>query len=205
MVPIHDSDIAEERWAQAEWQHYELWEKIEVKLRRRRNLWIAGAVSVFLLLSSVPIIMDHWPKWMSLKAARKLGDVINEVKNRSGIENQAYRLEFSADRRLSYSIFKVPNCAAPISAGTVEQTGTLLSTTRLDLFTLISASGGKELGIPGLTESFCYDPLTGSSSTSQAESISGFAIIPVKDLADHRQDRISLLIFKGPSAEVSFE
>ena len=205
MVPIHDSDIAEERYAQAEWQHYELWEKIEVRLKRKRNLWIAAAVLAFLMLSSIPILTDHWPKWTALKAARTLGDRINEVKRLAGTENQAYRLEFAADRKLSYSIVKVPNCSAASSVGSIVKSGSLLSEGHLEDFVLLSPEEGRRLGLPGLVESICYDPLAGSPGTSQPESIAGFGIVPVKDLTDARADRLSLLIFKGPSAEISFE
>jgi hypothetical protein len=205
MVPIHDSDIAEERYAAAEWQHYELWEKIEIKLKRRRNLWIAATILVFLMLSSIPILIDRWPKWTSLRATRRLGEQINELKRLAGTENQAYQIIFSPDRKLSYTLLKVPSCIAPIFPGTVVRTGSLLKSSVLDEFELISPEEGSGFAIPGLVESFCYDPLAGSRTTSQVDSISGFGIIPVKDLTEHRLDRISLLIFKGPSAEISFE
>ena len=34
MVPIYESDVAEERWSKSEWNHYELWEKVEQRVRR---------------------------------------------------------------------------------------------------------------------------------------------------------------------------
>lgn len=205
MVPIHDSDIAEERYAAAEWQHYELWEKIEVKLKRRKNLWIAATLLVFLILSAVPIWIDRWPKWTSLRAARRLGEKINELKRLSGTENQAFLLAFLPDHKLSYTISKVSSCIAPVLPGAVVRTGSLLSKSELDDYILLSHQAGMEMGIPGLVESICYDPLAGSLVTSQPEALSGFAVIPVKDLTDHRSDRISLLTFRGPSAEISFE
>ena len=205
MVPIHDSDIAEERYAQAEWNHYELWEKIEVKLKRRRNLWVVATALVFLMLSSIPILLDHWPKWTALKASRVLGEQVNQLKRLAGTQNQAFRLEFSADHKLNYTILKLASCSSPSSTGAVVSTGSLLRASHLDEFALLAPNEGRDFGMPGLVESICYDPLTGSASTPQDQSISGFGIIPVKDLTDKRQDRISLMIFKGPSAEVSFE
>ena len=50
MVPIHDTDVAEERWSQAEWENYELWEKVELKLKRKKQLWILATFLVFLAL-----------------------------------------------------------------------------------------------------------------------------------------------------------
>lgn len=204
MVPIHDSDVASERWNQAEWQHYELWEKIEVKLKRRKKLWIAGTVLVFLGLSSVPILISRWPKWTSLKAVRKLGEKIGEAKRLSGINHQAFRIEFPADRKLEYSVIQVPNCTAPTSAGAVVSTGSLLKSSA-ENYVLLSPQEAQGFGIPGLVTSFCYDPLTGAAGTPNETAVSGFGIISVKDLAEGRQDRLSLVIFKGPSGEVSFE
>jgi hypothetical protein len=207
MVPIHDTDIAQERWAQTEWQHYELWEKVEVQLRRRKAIWIAATVLLFLCLSSVPILMDRWPKWTALGANRKLGQQIGLMKAVAGLpseaDHQAFRMRFSPDHRLSYTIEKLSSCSDP--SGTVVRTGELLRASRMDQFVLLSPQQGKELGIPGLVESFCYDSLKGSEQTAGEESISGFGVISVKDLAEKRTDRVSLLIFKGPSAELSFE
>jgi hypothetical protein len=208
MVPIHDSDVAEERFAQAEWQHYELWEKIEVRLRRRRNLWIAATILVFLALSSIPILTDHWPKWTALRASRALGDQINEIKRMSSTENRSFRIDFSADHSLSYTVTLVPNCDLPAvmaNPARIVKRGNLLPPGESADYALVSPEQGRGLGLPGLVESMCYDPLIGSKATPQAESIAGFGIIPVKDLTDGRQDRLSLLIFKGPSAEIYFE
>jgi hypothetical protein len=75
----------------------------------------------------------------------------------------------------------------------------------LDHYALLSPEQGKSLGIPGLVESICFDSLSGSEQSSKDESVSGFGIISVKDLAEKRADRVSILIFKGPSAELYFE
>lgn len=205
MVPIHDSDIASERWSQAEWQHYELWEKIEVKLRRRRNLWILLTAVVFLGLSSIPILVLRWPKWTSLRAARHIGEKVNELKRRAGTENQAFRLEFAPDRKLSYSIVRVPSCSSPSGSGTVVASGSLLGARHFEGYVLLSPEQGAAFGIPGLVSAFCYDPLAGSQSTPQEQAISGLGVISVNDLAEKRGDRMSLVIFRGPTAEVSFE
>jgi hypothetical protein len=211
MVPIHDTDIAHERWTQAEWQHYELWEKVEVKLRRRKALWIAGTVLVFLGLSSVPILVDRWPKWTALSANRKLAQQMSllkaEVGAPSGSDHQVFRIRFNPDHRLSYIVEKVESCSDLIGAAStsVVRTGDLLRSTHLEDYALLDPAQGKELGVPGLVDSFCYDSLLGSVATPKDESVSGFGIISVKDLAERRTDRVSLLIFKGPLAELSFE
>jgi len=219
MVPIHDTDVAQERWAQAEWQHYELWEKLEIKLRKRRNLWIVATAVVFLILSSIPILMDHSPKWASLHAARVLAEQIGWMKREAGTENSAFRLEFSPNHELSYTIRRVPSCAAPAGTGDLVRQGTLLRPSKLGSYRLLSPETGRALGIPGLVESLCYDPLLGSVTTPSADSVEGFGIVPVQDLPTAaspsvngqtvnpltREDRMAILIFKGPSAEISFE
>jgi hypothetical protein len=207
MVPIHDTDLAQERWAQTEWEHYELWEKLEVKLRRRKAFWIGATVLLFFLLSSVPILIEHWPKWIALSANRNLSQQINRLKTMAGQpsdqDHRAFRLRFSADHRLSYSIEKLNTCAD--TAGQLVESGNVVRNSQLENYALLSPEEGKSMGIPGLVESICFDSLNGSEQSSKEESISGFGIISVKDLAEKRADRVSILIFKGPSAESSFE
>jgi hypothetical protein len=207
MVPIHDTDLAQERWAQTEWEHYELWEKLEVKLRRRKSVWIGAAVLLFFMLSSVPILIEHWPKWTALGANRRLSQQINRLKTMAGqpsdLDHRAFRLHFSADHRLSYSIEQLTSCAD--ASGQPMESGNLVRDSKLENYVLLSPEQGKSLGIPGLVESICFDSLNGSEQSSKDESISGFGIISVKDLAEKRADRVSILIFKGPSAELSFE
>ena len=69
MVPIHDTDLAQERWSQTEWEHYELWEKLEVKLSdvARPSGSAPLPFLLFFILSSVPILIEHWPKWIALE------------------------------------------------------------------------------------------------------------------------------------------
>jgi hypothetical protein len=207
MVPIHDTDLAHERWAQTEWEHYELWEKLEVKLRRRKSVWIGAALLLFFILSSIPILIEHWPKWTALGANRKIAQQINRVKAMAGQpsdqDHRAFRLRFSADHRLSYSIEKLTSCSD--ASGQLIESGNVIRQSQLENYALLSTEQGKNLGIPGLVESVCFDSLSGSEQSSKDEAISGFGIISVKDLAEKRADRVSILIFKGPSAELSFE
>lgn len=205
MVPIHDTDIAEERWSQAEWQHYELWEKVEAKIKRRKWLWITGAGFVFLALSSVPIITDRLPWWNSLSASRKLANEIGALKRDATLHRAAYRIRFDADGSLRYAIEKGASCGD--SGATVVRKGALLKKSRLDEYALISPKASETLGISGLGTSFCYDYLAGSEAVLTGQKLSGFAIAPVKDLASEpaRKDRVSVLLLAGPSAEISFE
>ena len=201
MVPIHDTDLAEERWSKAEWSNYELWEKIEVRLRRMRRLWIAATIVVFLMLSSVPIVMDRAPKWRALRFSRKLAQEINWLKREAGTEQRPYRIQFKKDGSLDYAIEKLQKCGDP--------SGVSVKNSSLNAgaggFVLLSAVRGSELGIPGLVDSFCYDPLQGSDATTKGEGLVGFGILPVNDLTAQRTDRLSVLLLRGQSAEISFD
>lgn len=198
MVPIHDTDIAEERWSQGEWQHYELWEKVEVRLRRRKWIWILSAAMVFVLLSAVPILMERWPKWVGLAAVRRLAQEVNRIKRDAGVEHAAFRIRFDGDGSLRYSVEKAFGCQDP--GVSVVRTGSLVAESRLSDYRLMR--GGS-----GLVDSFCYDYLAGSEAVLRGESVVGFGVMPAKDLTapEGRVDRASVILLSGPSAEISFE
>ncbi|MCM2321641.1 MAG: hypothetical protein NDJ90_00085 [Oligoflexia bacterium] len=201
MAPIYESDIAEERFARSEWNHYELWEKVEVRLRRHRRLWIAGTVVLFLVLSSVPTVVDQRPKWASLGAIRVLGQELNRLKREAALGHSAYRLRFAGEGSLDFTVEKTANCLATqgesVRTGTLRKSGIALS--------LLNEAQGAAIGVPGLKEGFCFDPLLGAEGSSAAGTLGGFAIIPAKDLTEGRNDRLSVLLLNGPTGEVSVE
>ncbi len=204
MAPIHDTDIAEERWSQAEWEHYELWERVEVRLRRRKWYWISGAVAVFLAFAAVPVFMDQTPKWMTLLSTRRLAQEINFIKKEAALSHDAYRIRFLPDKRLGYVVERAGSCSAT-QWSIVKEGSLMLAPFSSAVEVLLTPEEGNGLGIPGLIDTFCYDDLAGSSAVLQGQSLVGFGIIPSPDLADHRVNRISTLLLKGPSAEISFE
>ncbi|MCM2276759.1 MAG: hypothetical protein NDJ89_01625 [Oligoflexia bacterium] len=197
MAPIYESDLAEERYAQTEWNHYELWEKVEVRLRRHRRLWIAGTVVLFLLLSSVPIVLDQRPKWATLGAVRGLGEELNRMKREAALDRAAFRLVFAGGGSLAYRVEKATSCEAGVAGAPVRE-GVLPGGSLV----LLEPRQGEALGLQGLLESFCYDPIVGSSL---AQGTHGFAVIPAGDLTVARSDRLSVLVLGGASGEVSFE
>jgi hypothetical protein len=203
MVPIHDTDVAEERWSKAEWENYELWEKVELRLKRQKRLWIFATLVIFLVLSAVPIVMERWPKWSTRSMTVTLAREINRMKRESSIGRSAFRLRFVDEKKVSYVIEKIPSCSA--SQGEIVHTGTLLPPGTRDEFLWVSPSRGDQLGVPGLVDEFCYDYLAGSGAVLKGQSVVGFGIIPVSDLTEKRIDRLSVLILSGPSAEISFD
>ncbi|MDR3608025.1 MAG: hypothetical protein P4M08_11675 [Oligoflexia bacterium] len=200
MVPIYDSDIAEDRWSKAEWSHYELWEKVDQRIRKHNRLWIAATAVVFLLLSSVPVIMDQRPKWKSLRATRVLGQEIIRIKREAAVNRRAYRLRFLGGGSLEYQVETANRCEdavfTPVRSGSLTGSGD-------GVLVLLSKEKGGELNVPGLLESYCYDSLSGGASAT--DKIAAFAVIPVNDLSVGRLDRLSVLLLSGASTDLSFE
>jgi hypothetical protein len=203
MVPIHDTDVAEERWSQSEWENYELWEKVELRLKRSKRLWVLATLIVFLALSAVPIVMDRWPKWKSRAMAVSLAQEINFVKKEASLGRGVYRLKLLAEPGARYQIDRVSSCSA--AQGELVKAGDLAQASERDEYTWLLPSQGSDLGVPGLVHEFCYDSLSGSHSSLQGKSVVGFGIIPVRDLTEKRIDRLSLLLLSGLSAEISFD
>jgi hypothetical protein len=200
MAPIHETDLAADRWEKAQWSQYELWERLEVRLRRRKLLWIAATLAVFLALSSIPIIIDRTPKWAAMSAARRLAQVVGGLKGEASTQHRAYRVRFGSEGSLQYTIEKVASCTDSVS-GEVVRSGDL---GRGDLV-LLTPEQGLSLQIPEVVNSLCYDPYTGSSPAAQGKPLVGFAILSAKDLTTGRTDRLSVLLVQGPSAELSFD
>ena len=203
MVPIHDSDVAEKRWDEAEWRHYELWEKIEVRPRKRKWWWITLAVVLFLALSSVPVLMERWPKWVTLTAAGRLSREIGRMKRDTNVDRASFRIRFKDGAKLIFTVERAGSCSdtdwLPV------RTGALLGPEKLEHYAVVSTQQGGGLGIPGLMESFCYDYLAGSEALISGKGLTGFGIIPVKDLTEGRTGRMSIVLLNGQSAEISFE
>jgi hypothetical protein len=205
LAPIHDTDLAEERYHQASWENFELWEKIEQRQRKRRRLLILFTFVLFLVLAAVPPLKDRLPKWKSLAAARKLGEIVSKLKKDASIEKMAYRIRVSDSdaRHLAYSIEKANTCTD--TQWTSVSAGTLLSEKDSPQFMTLTTAQGVQNDIPGLTQEFCYDAHQGSNSASDEESIQAVGFVPVQDLSENRKDRISLLAITGKSGVLSFE
>lgn len=203
MAPIYDSDLAEERFAKEGWNQYELWEKVEVRLRRRKRLWVLGAAAVFVCLSSIPIAMDRAPKWSAVAASRRLANEINRIKLDAIRSHAAYRIRFASPGSLDYVVERAQSCSD--ASPKPERAGSLAAPGSAGAFSLLTAADGARLGLQGLTDSICYDYLAGSDATLRGEPMVGFGIMSVNDLTEGRADRLAILIASGPSAEISFE
>jgi hypothetical protein len=203
MAPIYDTDLADERFAKDEWNRYELWEKVEVRLRRRKRLWVGATCLVFLCLSSVPIVMDRLPKWRALAASRRLGQEINRIKREASREHAAFRIRFAGQGSLEYAVERASSCSD--QSPRVERRGSLIMGSTASGFALLTPEQGSSLGVQGFSDSICYDYLAGSDAILRDRPLVGFGIAPVNDLAEGRSDRLAILLASGPSAEISFE
>jgi hypothetical protein len=202
MVPIHDTDVAEERWTKASWDSYELWEKVEVLEKRKRKLWIVATFFFFILLSSVPVAVDQWPKWVTQHLAGRLAREVNQLKREASVARSTFRIRFYDEGKLNFVVEKLNQCSDP--KGQVVRSGDLAVAPFMRGYTWISSSQALAMEIPGLVSQFCFDPLRGSEMTDTDKKVAGFGMISVNDLTEKRLDRMALLLLSGPSAEISF-
>lgn len=202
MAPIHDTDLAEERWAKAEWENFELWEKIDQRLRKRRRLWIAATVVAFLLLSSVVIVRQRLPFWKSLQATHQLAREIGRLRRDAALLRGAFRITFRGHGSLIYDVTLAKTCQ---ENGVPIRSGRLLSVRDEKSFALVEPKVAVRLGMTRVLESFCFHSLTGSELTASQRSEHGFAVIPTEDLDAGRSDRMAVVLVSGTSAEISTE
>lgn len=203
MAPIHESDIEENRFKSNEWNHYELWEKVEVRLKRRKWLWISFVVVVFIALSAIPIFSDRKIKWVEVGGLRRLSETLGEMKVRVGHEKKTERLTFVDGGVPQYVIERVESCDQP--GGEVIQSGSLNLSGRETEIQVLTEQDATRFGIPGVSNRICYDPIQGMRYESNNREVKALALIPRVDYESTRTDRIAILLFAGPNGEMSFE
>lgn len=205
MAFVFNQYLSQHRWEDSEWGHYELWEKEEARFKKRRKIWIFCFLSLFLVLSSIPVILNRYPKWISRRIARELAQKISALKRDASIQRTALRIRFDQERSLHYVIERLKNCHDLTVMEVIDQ-GFLGSLAMQKDYAWLSPAQGLSVSVPGLIQEFCYDSLNGSSSLSKNPDILwAFGIIPVKDLSYNRIDRMALLLFLGTFGEMSFD
>lgn len=219
MVPIHPTDLAENRWKSAEWEHYELWEKLEKRVQRKRRIWIAATVVVFLAISAIPVVKDRWLKWSALKVARLLSQQINQMKRDAMVARTPHRLILVDD--LGVRIEPVAECEghaphvshtlASFSAATSANSAAVptVSVRQVDFgfseLKWLEPADGERWGVPGLVREYCFDPLKGGGSAAKGLPVIGLGVAPKADLNEGRSDRMAVIFVSGASAEVAYE
>ncbi len=204
MCPIHDSDAAQERWSRDEWRTIELWEKLEQRLRKYKRYWVGATAVIFIILSAIPVVMDRFPRWRALRMARALAEEISGLKIMASTTRRAHKLTFVDSENLIYRIESSASCTDPPSEFKMVRAAALTSQNTKTPIVLINQVTAERLHIPGVITSVCYDPANGLQELPNSEDLKGFALTPVKDLTEERQDRFAIVLLKGPSAEISF-
>lgn len=199
MAPIYDSDLAESRWREAEWQNFELWEELERRFRRRRRLWIAATAALFVCLLSIPPVLEWLPRWQAMGLARSLASELGDLKRDVAQSRQAVRLRFEAGT-LRYVIERAPSCDHAGAWASVRR-GELGSAEQVEQYRVLRPSEARELGLVRVRDQLCFDPLRGHVDPE----LSGFALLTAKDLTVGRLDRAALVVLSGPSALLAFE
>lgn len=207
MVPIHPTDLAENRWKSAEWEHYELWEKLEKRVQRKRRIWIAATLVVFLAISAIPVVKDRWLKWSALKVARLLSQQINQMKRDAMVARTPHRLILVDD--LGVRIEPVADCAGIASLSANSAAVPTVSVRQVDFgfseLKWLEPADGERWGVPGLVREYCFDPLKGGGSAAKGLPVIGLGVAPKADLTEGRSDRMAVIFVSGPSAEVAYE
>jgi hypothetical protein len=201
MAPIHDTDVAEERWQQEQWRTFELWEKIALRLRKKKRLWVVLAVVVFLGISAIPPIQDRMPYWSARRHAVGVGLLINELKILAATEHRSFELVFSSPGTLRYQILKREYCSSTV--GEIVREG-VLSTLSEPEHAIITRTQAQSFGIPGVIERLCVSPLSGAKFERSEKGLAGFAVAPIADLSSGRSDRVAVLLVQGEGAETTF-
>ena len=203
MVPVFETDLKDRENPSVDWKHYELWEKIEQRRRKAKRLWILATLFVSLCLLSVPTVIENRPKWRARALSRALALRIVRMKTDASNRRLPQQIVFSQDGSLSYKVETVQRCGGEL-LNSIEGYPETLGGASSDEFRLLNSEQGIALGIPGLVASFCYDPVEEAPGLKQDESVLGFGFITVKDLSDQRSDRVSIVLLRGKSAEISF-
>jgi len=113
MAPIYDTDVEQERFEKEEWKNFELWEKIEQRLRKKRRLIIFLSIILFFILSSIPIFMDRKPYWKAVSLSLSFTKEILSLKKQAILEHKAMRLRFLNDPQQppgAYVIERMVHC-----------------------------------------------------------------------------------------------
>lgn len=202
MVPIHESDVAENRWKDDEWRQFELWERIEFRLRRKRT-WIILAVGlVFVGILAAPVIEDRLPKWRATEAMRELAVRANQMKVDAASLGVSLRLRIeNAGEGPQYVIERVDGCESPQSARVWGGGSLFENPERGTPFVVFEPREAIALGLERVTTSICYDPL-GTGAKPEVQSL---GILTAKDLTESRLDRVAFLNFSGLFAEIDFD
>ncbi len=206
MAPIHDTDLAKDRWSKQEWRNFELWEKVENRLLKKKRLFIVFTAIIVILISSIPVLMDRNLKWNGLSILRQLGEEISMLKKDAAIQKKSYLLTFFSKPKLSAKIQTLDRCSDRNELHT-ERTFNLVADGQDLKHVFLDPRRADQLDLPGMVNEVCIDYLSGiyfdQKISGQIQTLA-VGLVPVKDLTENRLDRVSILIIRGKNGEISF-
>ena len=199
MAPIYESDVAENRWKEAEWHYFEFWEDAEKRARRRRTAWIGITVVLFLILTAWPVVRERSPLWASQDVARRFALELNRLKGEAGLRRTALRIRSDANSQ-TFVLEQAARCDLPDSQWIPLRTISL-SEWGAGETRLIPPAQALELGQPGLVDRFCYDSLSGMDLSRATSGLVGFGFAPSSDLEQGSLERSFVLLVSGETGE----
>jgi hypothetical protein len=176
-----------------EWRTFELYEKIRVRERRKRLLISSLALILFFALCAVPVVAERSPKWKSLRAAQRLSIEIEKLKTLAIQKKKPVKITFLEKGEMRIDL--LDDCK--------NTTGTLIEQKAWkneggDL-KVLTPSEASQFDLKLAIDEVCFDPVFGLENIKRRV----IAVVPVKDLTEHRLDRASYVILDGDSAEIS--
>lgn len=189
MAPVFDTDVDQDQL------EIEFWEKVKTRVAYRKRLWIILTGVLFVILSTVPVWMDRAPKWRGQDVLRKVAESLQTELTASAVDKGIRRFRWEPEGVLS--VARVSRCD---DANVLVESRIAFELEGLQVLDQQTAEG---LGIPGVMDEFCYDPVRGPNY--QRDRPWAFGVIPVKDVAEARLDRISLLFLQGDTVQIEFD
>lgn len=198
-----------------DWRSFELYEKVRIRERRKKALWISAAMLVFFGLCSIPVVKNRYPKWESLKQARVLAVQLEKAKTFSIQNKKAVRVVFSTPGEIEIretAHCKVEGADLPTAPGaasdkTIEKLAWAVGTPESHPLVMVSEQLAKEFGLDFVFSEVCFDPVLGLvAPQGLSESVKQVLIIvPAKDLTaegekEKKLSRASFVELRGPSA-----
>ena len=195
-MPIHESDQAENRWNQAEWNTYELWEKLEIKQRRKRRWILGSACVVFLMISAVPVVREWTPRWQTLRAARLMAQELGMIKLEAVQLQSSIRIRRTGDQ--SWAVESAPDCSSP--SFTPIRTAEL----RVPEVRWLSTEEASRSSL-NTQDSYCFSPFARESEATTEAPRAHFAFASNQDAPLVRTDRIAVVSISSWDAVARFE
>ncbi len=178
----------------------ELYEIIQKRERRRKLILILLSLSVFLFLCGIPVYKERFPKWQSLRAARKISIEIEMLKTEAIRLKKPLLLTLADNGGLK--IEQVNHCQN--SGSEPRKVEEVLQSRQWDNadgeVSLLDEAESKKLNLALAVQNICFDPVSGADSVKSKKVM---IVVPVKDLAETRLDRASYVEIESSSARIS--